>query len=240
MISLETMGKIWNSYSSFYWKGLGNTLWLSVLAVVLGVILGLIVASGRMLTIKKDENIILQLLKYAAKFIAVAYVEVLRATPLLVQVMVIYFGATSAGLKFEDSTATRMFWCLIAVALNSGAYLSEVIRSGINAVPSGQMEAARCVGMNHWQAMQYVILPQAVRNILPALCNEFVTIIKETSVLSMVGTAELMFQAQTVASATYIFVEPYIIAAIMYFVIVFTLSKLISAFERRLSRSVTR
>lgn len=240
MISLETMGKIWNSYSSFYWKGLSNTLWLSVVSVILGVVLGLIVASGRMLTIKKDENIILQLLKYVAKFIAVAYVEVLRATPLLVQVMVIYYGATTAGLKFQNAATTRMFWCLIAVALNSGAYLSEVIRSGINAVPSGQMEAARCVGMNHWQAMQYVILPQAVRNILPALCNEFVTIIKETSVLSMVGIAELMFQAQTVASTTYISVEPYIIAAIMYFVIVFTLSKLISAFERRLSRSVTR
>ena len=240
MISLDVMSKIWESYGSFYWKGLFNTIWLSVVAVILGLILGMIVASGRMITIKKDENVILAAIKYIIRFMSITYVEVLRATPLLVQVFVIYYGATGMGWKLPDATATRMMWCLIAVALNSGAYLSEIIRSGIGAVAGGQMEAARCVGMSHWQAMKYVILPQAVRNILPALCNEFVTIIKETSVLSMVGVAELMLQAQTVASTTYIFVEPYIIAALMYFIIVFTLSKLISAFERRLNRSVTR
>ncbi len=240
MISAEKIVKIWESYSAFYWKGLTNTLWIAALAVVLGLVLGLLIASGRMMTVKKDENVIIAIIKSIVKFICIAYVEVLRATPLLVQVFVIYYGATTAGLKLPDATMTRMMWGLIAVALNSGAYLSEVIRSGIGAVPGGQMEAARCVGMNHWQAMRYVILPQAVRNILPALCNEFVTIIKETSVLSMVGISELMFQAQSVASTTYIFVEPYIIAAIMYFIIVFTLSKLISVFERRMSRSVTR
>ncbi len=240
MISFEAMAKIWKDYSNFYWTGLTNTLWIAALAVCLGSILGLVIASGRMLTVKKDENIAIRILKYIVKGICSIYVEVLRATPLIVQVFVIYYGATSTGLKLGDATATRIMWGFVAVALNSGAYLSEVIRSGIGAVPGGQMEAARCVGMNHWQAMQYVILPQAIRNILPALCNEFVTIIKETSVLSMVGIADLMFQAQAVASTTYIFVEPYIIAAIMYFVIVFTLSKLISMFERRLSRSVTR
>lgn len=240
MISADKIAKIWESYGSFYWKGLTNTLWIAALAVVLGLVLGLLIASGRMMTVKKDENVIIAIIKYVVKFVCVAYVEVLRATPLLVQVFVIYYSATTAGFKLSDATMTRMMWGLVAVALNSGAYLSEVIRSGIGAVPGGQMEAARCVGMNHWQAMRYVILPQAVRNILPALCNEFVTIIKETSVLSMVGISELMFQAQAVASTTYIFVEPYIIAAIMYFVIVFTLSKLISAFERRMSRSVTR
>ena len=240
MISAEKIVKIWESYSAFYWKGLTNTLWIAALAVVLGLVLGLLIASGRMMTVKKDENVIIAIIKSIVKFICIAYVEVLRATPLLVQVFVIYYGATTAGLKLPDATMTRMMWGLIAVALNSGAYLSEVIRSGIGAVPGGQMEAARCVGMNHWQAMRYVILPQAVRNILPALCNEFVTIIKETSVLSMVGISELMFQAQSVASTTYIFVEPYIIAAIMYFIIVFTLSKLICVFERRMSRSVTR
>lgn len=240
MISLESMSKIWQSYSGFYWKGLANTLWIAALAVFFGSVLGLIIASGRMLIIKKDEHVIIRIIKYIIKLFCSIYVEVLRATPLIVQVVVVYFGATSLGLKLADATSTRIMWGFVAVALNSGAYLSEVIRSGIGAVPSGQMEAARCVGMNHWQAMRYVILPQAIRNILPALCNEFVTIIKETSVLSMVGIADLMFQAQAVASTTYIFVEPYIIAAILYFVIVFPLSKLILMFERRMSRSVTR
>ena len=104
----------------------------------------------------------------------------------------------------------------------------------------GQMEAARCIGMSHWKAMRHVILPQAVRNILPAMCNEFVTIIKETSILGMVGIVELMFRAQSIAKQTYIFLEPYVIAAIMYFIIVFPLSKIIAAVERRMSKSVTR
>ncbi len=240
MISLEKIAKVWNVYGDFYWEGLGNTLWVAALAVVLGSVLGLLVASGRMLTIKPHENVVSKVIKSIVKFICTAYVEVLRATPLLVQVMVIYFGCTSIGLKLSDGTATRMLWGLVAVGLNSGAYLSEVIRSGIGAVPGGQMEAARCVGMNYRQAMVNVILPQAIRNILPALCNEFVTIIKETSVLSMVGIAEIMFQANAVSAASYIFVEPYIIAALMYFTVVFPLSKLVAAFERRMSRSVTR
>lgn len=240
MISFDKIAKIWDSYSGFYWKGISNTLWVAALAVLLGCVLGLLVASGRMLTSKPHENVVSKFIKSVIKFICTAYVEVLRATPLLVQVMVIYYSCTGMGFKLADATANRMLWGLVAVGLNSGAYLSEVIRSGIGAVPGGQMEAARCVGMSHGQAMVNVILPQAIRNILPALCNEFVTIIKETSVLSMVGIAEVMFQATTVATSSYIFVEPYIIAALMYFSIVFPLSKLVAAFERRMSRSVTR
>lgn len=128
---------------------------------------------------------------------------------------------------------------MVAVGLNSAAYMSEVIRSA-SARCRRQMEAARCIGMSHWKAMRHVILPQAVRNILPAMCNEFVTIIKETSILGMVGIVELMFRAQSIAKQTYIFLEPYVIAAIMYFIIVFPLSKIIAAVERRMSKSVTR
>lgn len=240
MISLDRLVKIWAKYKSFYYEGITNTLIVTVFAVLLGVVLGLVVASGRMMKNHPRDNVIVALLKYAIRFVCTAYVEILRATPLLVQVFVIYYGATGLGLKLSNVSATRMMWGVIAVGLNSGAYLSEVIRSGIGAVPGGQMEAARCVGMSHWQAMRYVILPQAVRNILPALCNEFVTIIKETSVLNMVGIAELMFKATNIATTTYVFVEPYLIAALIYFSVVFPLSKLISWFERRMSRSVTR
>ncbi|MEG1447535.1 MAG: amino acid ABC transporter permease, partial [Ruthenibacterium sp.] len=107
-------------------------------------------------------------------------------------------------------------------------------------VPGGQMEAARAVGMTHWQAMRHVVLPQAVRNILPAMANEFVTIIKETSVLSIIGVADIMFRTGDVTSITYFYFEPYIIAALLYFVVVFPLSKLVALFERRMNKSVTR
>ena len=213
---------------------------MTLLAVSLGVVLGLLVASGRMMRLRPRDNPVLKVVKAVVRFLCTAYVEVLRATPLIVQVFVIYYSATGIGLSLSDATATRMMWGIIAVGLNSGAYLSEVIRSGIGAVPGGQLEAARCIGMSQWKAMRFVILPQAIRNILPALCNEFVTIIKETSVLAMVGIAELMFKAQSISTQTYIFVEPYIIAAAMYFTVVFPLSKLIAAVERRMNKSVTR
>ena len=240
MISGDRIVKIWAKYGHFYLQGLGNTLWVTLLAVSLGVVLGLLVASGRMMRLRPRDNPVLKAVKAVVRFLCTAYVEVLRATPLIVQVFVIYYSATGIGLSLSDATATRMMWGIIAVGLNSGAYLSEVIRSGIGAVPGGQLEAARCIGMSQWKAMRFVILPQAIRNILPALCNEFVTIIKETSVLAMVGIAELMFKAQSISTQTYIFVEPYIIAAAMYFTVVFPLSKLIAAVERRMNKSVTR
>lgn len=239
MFSLERLIKVWEKYSHFYWAGLGKTLMFSLLAVLLGLVLGLLLASGRMMKSQPRDHAALRPVKSVIRFLCTAYVEVFRATPMLVQVFIIYYGL--GGLfKIGDATTNRMIWGVIAVGLNSAAYLSEVIRSGIGAVPGGQMEAARCVGMSHWTAMRCVILPQAVRNILPALCNEFVTIIKETSILGMVGIVELMFRAQSIATQTYIFLEPYVIAAIMYFIVVFPLSKIISAVERRMSKSVTR
>ena len=156
--------------------------------------------------------------------------EVFRATPMLVQVFIIYYGLGNV-FKLPDSSLNRMFWGMVAVGLNSAAYMSEVIRSGIGGArrPDGGRALHRHEPL---KAMRHVILPQAVRNILPAMCNEFVTIIKETSILGMVGIVELMFRAQSIAKQTYIFLEPYVIAAIMYFIIVFPLSKIIAAVER--------
>ncbi len=239
MFSFDRMLKIWAKYSDMYWNGLGYTLIFALFSVLMGLVLGLILASGRMAKVGPRENAVAAFLKAIAKLFCTAYVEVFRATPMLVQVFIIYYGLGSL-FKLPDSSINRMFWGMMAVGLNSGAYMSEVIRSGIGAVPGGQMEAARCLGMSHWKAMRHVILPQAVRNILPAMCNEFVTIIKETSILGMVGIVELMFRAQSIAKQTYIFLEPYVIAAILYFIVVFPLSKIIAAVERRMSKSVTR
>ena len=240
MFSWERLGQVWAKYSGMYIGGLGYTLLVSLVAVFLGLVLGLVVASGRMLTLTPRENAAAKVLKMAVKLVCTAYVEVFRATPMLVQVFIIYYGLGTTFRISADTDTNRMLWGMVAVGLNSGAYMSEVIRSGIGAVPGGQMEAARSIGMSHWSAMRHVILPQAVRNILPAMCNEFVTIIKETSILGMVGVMELMFNAQAISRQTYVFVEPYVMAAILYFVVVFTLSKLIGVLERRLRKSVTR
>ena len=238
MFSFERMLKIWEKYGHMYWNA-----WLYAAVRICeradgpcaGARAGVRPYGQR--TVPRQSGS--QGAQAVAKFFCTAYVEVFRATPMLVQVFIIYYGLGNV-FKLPDSSLNRMFWGMVAVGLNSAAYMSEVIRSGIGAVPGGQMEAARCIGMSHWKAMRHVILPQAVRNILPAMCNEFVTIIKETSILGMVGIVELMFRAQSIAKQTYIFLEPYVIAAIMYFIIVFPLSKIIAAVERRMSKSVTR
>lgn len=226
--SLERMWTILVKYQYFYIDGVKNTLTLAVFAVFIGLFIGAVIAFGKMSKFS--------LLRFAST----AYIEIFRATPLLVQVMVIYYGTSSIGLKFSDATFNQFFWGLLAVGLNSGAYMSEIIRSGINAVDGGQMEAARAVGLTQWQSMANVVLPQAIRNILPAMANEFVTMIKETSVLTLVGIHEIMFRTGDVASITYRYLEPYLLAACMYFIIVFPLSKLVAAFERRMNRSVSR
>ena len=201
MFSFERMLKIWEKYGHMYWNGLGYTLLFAFVSVLMGLVLGLVLASGRMASVQSRDNLAVKALKAVAKFFCTAYVEVFRATPMLVQVFIIYYGLGNV-FKLPDSSLNRMFWGMVAVGLNSAAYMSEVIRSGI--------------------------------------CNEFVTIIKETSILGMVGIVELMFRAQSIAKQTYIFLEPYVIAAIMYFIIVFPLSKIIAAVERRMSKSVTR
>ena len=235
MFSFERMIKVWDKYSSMYWSGLGYTLLFALAAVVVGMILGLVIASGRMMKSQSRDNEAVKWLKGVVRAVCTAYVEVFRATPMLVQVFIIYYSIGMV-LKLPDSSFNRMFWGMVAVGLNSAAYMSEVIRSGIGAVPGGQMEAARCVGMSHWQAMQHVILPQAVRNILPAMCNEFVTIIKESSICYTIGVQEIMYAVSATKGATYRIAEPLVVATVVYFCLTFPTSKIIAYCERRMRR----
>ena len=234
MFSFERMLKIWEKYGHMYWNGLGYTLLFAFVSVLMGLVLGLVLASGRMASVQSRDNLAVKALKAVAKFFCTAYVEVFRATPMLVQVFIIYYGLGNV-FKLPDSSLNRMFWGMVAVGLNSAAYMSEVIRSGIGAVPGGQMEAARCIGMSHWKAMRHVILPQAVRNILPAMCNEFVTIIKESSIVSVIGIADLMYRAKGVIAKTYNSLECLAIAAIIYFILTFIGGRLIALMERKMS-----
>lgn len=211
-------------YYELFIEGTLTTLVLAFFTVLLGTALGLVLS-----LMKTSKSKIL-------KFIATAYIEFLRGTPLLVQLYIIYFGIPSLiGVDMPDLTAG-----IIALAMNSGAYVAEIIRAGINAVDKGQMEAARSLGMSKGMAMRYIVIPQAFKNILPALGNEFITIIKESSIVSIIGISELMYSTDIVRGNTFKAFEPLIITAIIYFVLTFTLSKILGVVERRLSSSDSR
>ncbi len=216
-----------------YWKlflqGVACTVSLSALTVVFGFILALILAVRRM-----GRSRIL-------KAIATVYVELFRATPMVVQVFVIFYVVFN-GVKvlpnfklFGFIRFDRFFPAVVALSLNSGAYLSEIIRSGIQSIDIGQTEAARSLGMSGTQTMRHVILPQAIKNILPAIANEFVTIIKESAICYTIGVQDIMSAVNAVKGATYRMAEALIIATILYFCLTYPTSKIIAHFERKMS-----
>ena len=166
------------------------------------------------------------------RFLVSVYIEVIRGTPILLQLYVFYFVLPEL-LPFLD--LSQFMWVAIAMCVNSGAYVSEVIRSGIQAVDKGQMEAARSLGMSQGQAMMKIILPQAVRNILPALGNEFIMILKETSLASTFFLGDLMTSHKIVSGATYLQLESLFIVGAIYLCITFPLSKLVEWFEKKMS-----
>jgi len=216
-------------YGLFFLQGLEYTLLLAIFAVALAVIPALLLALMRL---SKNGFI---------RGLSGAYIAVFRSTPLLVQLSIIYFGLFGVisipritVLGFVD--ISRFIPGVVALALNSSAYVAEIFRAGILAVDAGQMEAARSLGLSKWSSMKLVVLPQAIKNVLPALANEIITMVKESSICSMLGMAELMFAAKTVASSTYITLAPYTIAALIYFCINYPASKGIEAIERRMRR----
>ena len=214
-------------YYSYFIVGARNAVLLSLFSVLISVMLGVLLALCRL-----GKSRIL-------KYLAAAYVEFIRGPPLMIQLFLVFYGLPMMGLKLP----TMMFWGtdvsrfvsgVIAMALNSAAYVCEIIRSGIQSVSKGQMEASRSLGFNYAMTMRYIILPQAFKNILPALGNEFVTVIKESSVISVIGVQELTYNANIVRSITYQALSPMLVAAAEYFVLTFTISKILGHFERRM------
>lgn len=207
-------------YYMFFLNGAKITIVIAFFTVIIGVVLGTILALMRI-----SNNKLLRL-------ISTSYVEFIRGTPLLVQLYLIFYGLPHIGISLPDMVAG-----IFALSINSSAYVAEIIRSGIQAIDKGQMEAARSLGMPHNMAMRYVVIPQAIKNILPTLGNEFIVIIKESSIVSVIGIHELMYNADTVRGNIFKPFEPLIVAAIMYFVMTFSLSKLLGVFERRMKVS---
>ena len=213
--------KIWSKYwQLFLLTGLKNTLLLTCISVALGTLLGTVIA---MLKMSKFKPI---------RFLVTLYIEVLRGTPILLQLYVFYFVLPNV---FTFLKLSQFMWVSIALCVNSSAYVSEVIRSGIQAVDKGQMEAARSLGMSEKQAMMKIILPQAVRNILPALGNEFIMMLKETSLASTFFLGDLMTSYSIVKGASYLTLEPMTIIAIIYLCLTYPLSKIVERFEKKMA-----
>ena len=227
MAFFETMQKIIVRYSSFFTEGIVNTLIIAAFSVLLGTLLGTVMATmlmGRIAPLRR---------------LAVAYIEFIRGTPLMVQLMFIFYGLPMIGIKIPDISwipnFSRFAAGIVAMSMNSCAYVAEIIRSGIQSVDIGQTEAARSVGFSSGEAMRLVVLPQAVKNILPALGNEFVTVIKESSIVSVIGIADLMFRTNDIIALSYRSLECLAVAAVLYFIMTFISSRLISLAERRMS-----
>ena len=207
-----------------YLKGLGVTLEVSFFAALLGILIGTIAAFLKLSTRKNGSKTI-------ASRIASAYIDIIRGTPTMVQLLIIYF------IIFANVNIDRWMVGVIAFGINSGAYIAEIVRGGILSIDQGQTEAGRSLGLTQRQTMTYIIIPQAVKNILPALGNEFIVLIKETAVIGMIANIDLVGAARKVQSLTYDYVVPMLSIALIYYVVIKIVSTLLKAFENKLRKS---
>lgn len=218
---IQNIGQILQKYwRVFLIEGVKNTLLLTAIAVLVGAVIGIFVT-----LLKRSRFRIV-------RFLITVYIEVIRGTPILLQLYLFYFVLPEL-LPFLNLSA--FVWVAIALSINSSAYVSEVFRSGIQAVDPGQAEAARSLGMSKGQTMARIILPQAIKNILPALGNEFIMILKETSLASTFFIGDLMTSYKVVSGATYLSMEPLIIVGVIYLCLTYPLSKVVAYFERRMA-----
>ncbi len=209
-LNFSFLSKYWLYYADGLKVTLELAFWTLILATVVGVALGMI----RVQNYKIISSII------------DGWINFIRGVPVMVQIFIVYYGI---------ATSLPQFWAeVVSLTVNSSVYIAEHTRAGMQAVNKGQMEAARCIGMSKMQANWYIIIPQAIKNILPSLCNEFILLIKETSIVSVIALHELTYTSNSVRANTFLAFEPLIVTAIIYFIITYILKKLIGILERRL------
>lgn len=252
-IQLSNFSKV-APYSQLFVQGLIVTVLLSVFTVMIGFCLALVLAVMRLSNFrplrflevdKNGEKRTAGPLALLSKFnplslLATAYVEIYRSTPAVVQIFIVYYGVFGminlpAFQIFGFIKFNRFFPGVVALGMNSGAYLCEIIRAGIQSIDGGQTEAARSLGLSQFQNMRYIVLPQALKNILPAIANEFVVIIKESAITYTIGVQDIMSAVNAVKGATFVIIEPLLVATAIYFCLCFPTSKVIAYFERRMS-----
>ena len=228
-------------YGTLFLRGTGMTLLIALTGTILGFLIGLLVAIVRTVAMPRSRDprrqssaervslAVRRTLLRAVQILMNVYIQVFRGTPMIVQAVVIYYGAQYAGI-YMDTTFAAIF----IISINTGAYMAEIIRGGIVSVDKGQFEAAHAIGMTHWQTMTTVVLPQAIRNILPSVGNEFIVNIKDSSVLNVISVSELFLQAKSAAGAYYRYFEVYFIIACIYLVLTLSVSRILAWVERRM------
>lgn len=219
-----------NEYGSLFLQGTLNTVLIAVVGTGIGFLIGLLIAIIRTIPRGKKDGVFKKIILKIVNLILAVYVQVIRGTPMMVQAMMFYYGA----LQYFNVDMPPMLSALIIVSVNTGAYMAEIIRGGIISVDSGQREGALSIGMTHWQIMTEVVLPQAIRNIIPSVGNEFIVNIKDSSVLNVISVSELFFVSKS-ASGTYLrFFEVFFITAIIYLVLTMLVSQIMKIIERKL------
>lgn len=228
-------GWVWfilEKYGPLFLQGTKTTLLVALTGTVIGFLIGLLVAILRTIPIAPKDAFFKRAALRLVRILLGAYIEVFRGTPMIVQAMVIYYGAQYMQIRMPV-----LFAAIFIVSINTGAYMAEIIRGGIISVDGGQKEAAYAIGMTHWQSMVHVILPQAVRNIMPSIGNEFVVNIKDSSVLNVISVTELFFTSKSAAGTYLRYFEVFFITACIYLILTLTVTRLLRLLERKMDGS---
>ena len=228
--SLEWMLFLMKKYVNLFVQGTWVTLYVAVIGTIIGFLLGYLVGIIEDIRINREDSPIKKILVRVLKILSLCYVEIFRGTPMIVQGMIIYYGLRQSGVEISSAAAG-----ILVTVLNTGAYMSETVRAGIKSIDIGQREGALAMGMSPMGAMLNVILPQAFRNIIPEMANTFLTNLKMTSVLNVIGVSELFMMAKTAGGTYYKYFESYLVIALIYFVLCFIFNRLFLLMEKKLA-----
>ena len=231
-MSLNKCLEILLKYFPSFLLGCRTTLLISLTGTIIGLIIGLFVGGLKAIKIDNNKKSGIKIIKKIYDFLASIYIEIFRGTPMMVQAVFIYYLVYTNIFPWDKMTAA-----IFVISVNTGAYMSEIVRSGIQAVDKGQTEASRALGLSNIKTMLYVILPQAIKNILPALGNEFVVNIKDSSVLMIISITDLMFQSSSIAGTTYRFTETYFVTACIYLFLTGITSFILRKIEKRINNT---
>lgn len=227
-MSFTRIGQIFSDYWPMFLRGAWSTLYISIIGTIIGTVIGLLI--GVIRTVPVPERGFKKIILKVVNIILSAYIALFRGTPMIVQAVLIYYGSAEA-LHIDMNKA---FAAMFIVSINTGAYMSEIVRGGIISIDKGQFEAAQAIGMNHIKTMRYIVMPQVIRNILPATGNEFVINIKDTSVLNVISVSELFFMSKSIVGSTYRYYDTFFITCIIYFVMTYTITKILRYAEKKL------
>ena len=230
---MQKIINILNQNALGFFAGALTTMEVALLGTIFGSVIGLLIGVVKTIPVKKTDLPVKRVFMKIINSLLTIYIEIFRGTPMIIQAVVIYYGTAQwFGIQMD-----YLFAGIFIVSINTGAYMSEIVRGGINSIDKGQFEAAHAVGMSHGQTMFNIILPQTIRNILPATSNEFVINIKDTAVLNVIGLSELFFKTKGIWSQNYLFYQTALIACAIYFVLTYTTTRLLRLIESKLKGS---